>query len=150
MRVLRRRRRRRQRVGRGLRVAGGVVGGSVGGSGGVRGGGVQRERVLQLQQLVVRVERGRRAVPALVGRAHHVAPVGEAAHVGRRVVVRVAAAHDALMPLRPFGVDVGEAARGEPRGAVPLLATVGQVVLQTESVAAVQQQTTFACADEAR
>lgn len=144
---------RRQRVGRLLGRAarvGGHRGGGVGRGRGVRGGRVQRQGVLQLQQLVVRVERRGRAVPALVRRAHHVAPVGEAAHVGRRVVVRVTRAHDALVALGALGVDVGEAARGEPRRAVPLLAPVSQVVLQAEGVASVEEQSSLAGADETR
>lgn len=105
--------------------------------------------MLQLQQLVVRVERRGRAVAALMRRTHHVAAVSEATHVGRRVVVRVAGADDALVPLGPLGVHVGQAAGCEPRRAVPLLAPVGQVVLQTEGIAAMQQKTPFAGANEA-
>lgn len=116
----------------------------------MRRGRVQRQRVLQLQQLVVRVERRGRAVPALVRRAHHVASVGEAAHVGRRVIVRVARADYALVPLGALRVHVGEAAGGEARGAVPLLAPVRQVVLQPERVAAVQQQPPLTGSDEPR
>lgn len=144
-----------KRVGRGLGADAGRgrrarACGRVGASSGVRRGSVQRQRVLQLQQLVVRVERRRRAVPALVRRAHHVASVGEAAHIGRRVVVRVARAHDALVALGPLSVHVGEAARREPRRTVPLLAPVRQVVLQPERVAAVQQQSAFARSYEPR
>lgn len=133
---------RRQRVGRGLGGDAGVSrdrGSGVGGGGGVRGGGVEREGVLELKQLVVRVERRGRAVPALVRRAHHVAAIGEAAHVGRRVVVRVAGAHYALVAFGALGVDVGKAARGEARRAVPLLAPVSQVVFQAKRVASVKK-----------
>lgn len=80
---------RRQRIGGGLcaDAGGGDRGGGVRGSVGVGRGRVQRQRVLQLQQLVVRVQRGGRAVTALVRRAYHVAAVREATHVRRRVVV---------------------------------------------------------------
>lgn len=71
--------------------------------------------------------------------ADHVASVCEAAHVGGRVVVRVTGADDALEAFRPFSIDIGQATRRETRRAVPLLAPVGQVVLQAEGVAAVQQ-----------
>lgn len=136
-------------LGGGTASRGGRGGAGVGVSGGgVRG--IQRQRVLQLQQLVVRVERRGRTVPALVRRAHYVAPVSEAAHVGRSMIVCVSRAHYALKALRSFGVDVGETARSETGRAVPLLASVRQVILQTKGVSAVQQQTPFAGTNETR
>lgn len=139
-------------VGRGL-CAGADTGGH-GGRGAGRGRGVcrgriQRQRMLQLQQLMVWIQRRGCAMTALVRRAHDVSPVGEAAHIGWGMVMRVAGTHDALVSFGAFGIYVGETARGQPRGAVPLFTSVCQVVLQTESVTTVQQQSTFAGADEA-
>lgn len=139
-----RRRRERVRVVQLLRGSGVRVGAG----GRMRRGRVQRQCVLQLQQLVVWVERRRRAVSALVRSAHHVAAVREPPHVGRRVVVCIARAHDALVTLGSLRVHVGETAGREPRRAVPLFAPVGQVVLQPECVATVKQQTTFTRADK--
>lgn len=139
-------------VGRGLRA--GADASRDGGRGacccgGVRRGRVQRQRVLQLQQLMVRIQRRRRTVPALVRSTHYVAPIGEAAHIGWGVVMRVAGPHDAFVSFRTLGIYVGETTRSQPRGAVPLFTSMCQVILQAESVAAVQQQSTFAGADEA-
>lgn len=134
MRGLRRRGAARAHGGSGR---GGVsVGVGVSGRRGMSGGRVQRQRVLQLQQLVVRVERSGSAVAALMRRTYDVSSVREAPHVGWRVIVRVPGAHDALVALGPLRVDVGETSGREPRRAVPLFTSVGEIVFQPECVTA--------------
>lgn len=105
-------------VGRGLRAspdAGGDGCRGTGRSSCVCRGSIQRQCVLQLQQLMVWIQRRGCAVTALVRRAHDVAPVGEAAHIWWGVVVRVTGSHDALVSFRAFSIYVGETARSQPR-----------------------------------
>lgn len=133
------------------------AGADTGGHGGRGAGGgrcmcrgrIQRQSMLQLQQLMVWIQGCGCTMTALVRRAHDVTPIGEAADIGWSMIMRVARTHDALVSFRAFGIYVSETARSQPRRAVPLFASVCQVVLQTESVAAVQQQSTFASPDEA-